>query len=146
MTPPNNSPEPPPIAALVPGSSKVFPQGSATPFIGPNPTVNGLVAHHGLPLKLAPPHNLFGAKSLTNQRLNRPKFRRSIPPVPTGSSFSSARFLDRMTGAIAAIMHRPIPLHLPVQRATMPTKMFRHRCHPHMLLSHCAKLITFLTA
>src|ERR1022692_3104493 len=134
------------LSPLFPGSAQVPPQGPTAPFVSPNPAVDGLVAHDPLPLKLSPPNHLFGTKSLTNQRLNRPKFRRSKLVVPTGSSFSSARFLDRMAGAIAAIMHGLIPLHLPIQRATMPPKMFRHLCHPHMLLSHCAKLITFLRA
>src|SRR5471032_3010405 len=71
-----------PFAPLFPRSPQVSPQSPATPFIRPNPTVNGLVAHHGLTLKLSPSNNLFGTKPLANQRLNRRKLTRPIKPVP----------------------------------------------------------------
>ena len=53
-----------PFAPSLPGPAQVSPQGPATPFIRPNPAVNGLVTHHGLSLKLAPPDDLFGTKPL----------------------------------------------------------------------------------
>src|SRR5271170_8125248 len=60
-----------PFSPLFPRSPKVFPQSPATPFVLPNPTVDRLVAHAGLSLKLAPPHNLFGTKPPANQAFNR---------------------------------------------------------------------------
>jgi hypothetical protein len=135
-----------PFSPLFPRSPQVPPQAPAAPFIRPNPTVNGLVAHDGLPLKLAPPNDLFGTKPLANQRRNRPKLRRPIPPVPPRAALASARLLHRMARAIPPIMRRLIPLHLPIQRATMPPKMFRHRCHPQTLPPHRGQLITFLHA
>src|SRR5476651_1813465 len=62
-----------PFAPLFPGSPQVSPQGPATPFVLPNPTVNRLVAHHGLSLKLSSPHNLLGTEPLANQAFNRRK-------------------------------------------------------------------------
>jgi hypothetical protein len=135
-----------PFPPLFPGSPQVSPQGSATSFIGPNPTVNRLVAHHRLAIKLAPTHNLFGTKPLANQRLNRPKLGRPIKPVPPRSALSATRFLHRMRRPIVAIIHRTIPLHLPIQRATMPPKMFCHRCHQQSLLPHRGYFIAFLRA
>ena len=135
-----------PLASALPGSAQMTPQCPATPFIRPNPTVNGLVTHHALPFKLAPPNNLFGTKPLANQRLNRPKFSRPIKPVPPRSSLSAARLLNRMAGAITAIMRGLIPLHLPIQRATMSPKMFCHLCHPQTLPSQGGNFISFLRA
>ncbi len=136
-----------PFSSPFPGSAQMPPQSSATPFVRPNPTVNGLVAHHGLALKLSPPNNLFGTQPLANQSLNRRKLRRPIKPVPPRSLLSSTGLLHRMARPIAAIMRRLIPLHLPIQRATMPPKMFCHLCHPAHLAAACAaNLITFLRA
>ena len=135
-----------PFAPLLPRSTKVPPQAPATPFVLPDPAVNGLVAHHRCSLKLPPPHNLSGTKPLANQRRNGLKFRRPIKPVPPRSSLAATRFLHRMAGAIAAIMGGAIPLHLPIQRATMPSKMFRHLCHSQTLPAQRGNLITFLRA
>ena len=135
-----------PFPPLFPRSTQVFPQGSATPFVLPNPTVNRLVAHHGLTLKLAASHNLFRAKPLANQACNRRKLLRPIKPVPPRSSLASAGFLHRMAGAIAAIMGGAIPLHLPIQRARLAAKMFCHLCHSQTLPPQRGNLITFLRA
>src|SRR5579859_6104982 len=135
-----------PLAPALPGSPQVPPQVPFTSLIPPNPTIDRLVAHHPLPLKSSPPNHLLGAKALPNQCLNGLKLHRPIPPVPPGTLPSSASFLHRMTGTITAIMHRLIALHLPIQCATMPPKMNRHLCHPHMLPSHGSNLITFLRA
>ena len=135
-----------PFAPLLSRSPQVFPQAAATVFIRPNPTVNGLVAHHRLPRKLAASHDLFRTKPLANQGFNRCKRRRPIPPVPPGALLPSTGFLHRMTGAITPIMRRLIPLHLPIQRATMSAKMFRHLRHPKILPAQRRQLITFLRA
>jgi hypothetical protein len=120
-----------PFSPLFPGSTQMPPQGPATPFIRPNPTVNRLVTHDGLSLKRSPSHNLFGTKPLANQRLNRPKLRRPISPVPTGTSLSPARFLNRMAGAIAAIMHG-------LAVASMWVR-YRRRVLSRIVLGHAAR-------
>jgi hypothetical protein len=104
------------------------------------------VAHHGLTLKLAPPHNLCGTKPLPKQGFNRPKLRRPIKPVPPRSSLSATRFLHRMRRPIVAIMHRTIPLHLPIQRAPMPPKMFCDLSDTQFLLPQRRNRISFLRA
>jgi hypothetical protein len=87
--------------------------------IRPNPPVDRFVAHHLLPLTLSPPDDLLRAESLPDHGLNGRKLRRPIPQVPAGSPLPSARLLHRVARPIAAIMRRLIPLHLPIQRATM---------------------------
>ena len=135
-----------PFALQFSRSPQVFPQAAATPFVLPDPTVNRLVAHHGLALKRSPPHNLFGAELLANQVFNRRKFLRSIKPVPPRAVLSATRFLHRLVGPIPPIMRRLIPLHLPIQRATMPPKMFCHLAHPKILAAQRRQFITFLRA
>ena len=135
-----------PFSALLPGASQVFPQTAATTFILPDPTVNRLVAHHGLALKRSPPHNLFGTKPLANQAFNRRKLGRPIKPVPPRSALASARFLHRVARPISPVMRRLIALHLPIQRATMPPKMFCHLAHPKILAAQRRQFITFLRA
>src|SRR5207247_18153 len=98
------------LSPPLPGSSQVLPQGPFTPLIPPNPAVNRLMAHHPLPFTVAPPNNLLRTDSLPDQRLNGPKFRWPISPVPPRAAPSSAGFLHRVAGSIAAIVHRLIPL------------------------------------
>jgi len=43
-------------------------------------------------------------------------------------------------------MRRLIPLHLPIQRATMPPKMFRQLRHPQILPAQRRQRIPFLRA
>src|ERR1039458_1447650 len=79
-----------PFAPPLSGSAQVTPQGSGTPFVLPNPAVNGLVAHHRLPLKIAPPNNLFGTESIPDHDLDGCKLPRSIPQVPAGAPLPTA--------------------------------------------------------
>src|SRR5215471_7055312 len=104
------------------------------------------MTHDRMPFKPSPPYDLFGTKPLANQCRNRAKLQRPISPVAAGSSGSATGFLHRMKGTIASIMHRLIPLHLPIQRATMPPKMLCYLGHPDVLPPHRGDLITFLRA
>jgi len=135
-----------PFSSPLPGPAQMQPQCPAAPLIRPNPTVDCLVAHHRLPLMLAPPNNLLRAEPLPDHGLNGRKLRRPIPQVPAGSPLSPARLLHRVRRPIVTIMCGPIPLHLPIQRATMPPKMLRHFRHPQTLPPHRRNLIPFLGA
>ena len=122
------------------------PQRPAAALVRPNPTVNGSVAHDGLPFKLfAAEQSCSGLNPLRIQRLNDPKLRRPISPIPARATLSSAGFLHRMA--------RPIAVTGTYLISLLTSRYNVLRCRPRCfaisatqqtLSSHRGNFITFL--
>ena len=81
-----------------------------------------------------------------NDYLNRGKRLFPKPQMRRDRLFAAPDLPNRMRRPIVAIVDRPIALHLPIQRATIPSKMLRDHSHPQILPPHRSDLTPFFRA